>query len=341
MTKFSVAGGVSKRPLGDHASSANIKIPRAGDVQIAETRPATLTTPRRLPTAAPVIVCICKVTDAAGDVWEAYNDRDHKLFQIQIDHAAQRPITFQMRDCFNDFLRSAHADNDVVPNNLRDLEDTVGVRLIVSDRADPDRVGFVPWRVGFYITGDVNNFLHLLDDWFVFKAKATARERPFEVHIFPHVGVELKIADQLQYEHYSISEPAAELPLSIFECQPVVGKRIICLNIQVENESVISVVITGNTWAYRQRLDAFGVVGGYTDADDKDKRAYFRIWKSLDVSDESMQVRFLEMLDNAVFRNLAMRVTVDSPANDDTAVAEFITKLREQPSLYFDKQSHK
>ena len=115
--------------------------------------------PSRLPAVAPVVVCIYKISDSAGDVWDAYQEQEVPLWQCQVDHAAQRPITFQMRDGFNDFLRAARADNEQMPASVRDLEDAVGVRLVVSDRQDPDDVGFVQWRVGFYVAGDLNNFL--------------------------------------------------------------------------------------------------------------------------------------------------------------------------------------
>ena len=112
-----------------------------------------------MPAVAPVVVCIYKISDRAGDVWDAYQEQEVPLWQCQVDHAAQRPITFQMRDVFNDFLRAARADNEQMPASVRDLEDAVGVRLVVSDRQDPDDVGFVQWRVGFYVAGDLNNFL--------------------------------------------------------------------------------------------------------------------------------------------------------------------------------------
>ena len=43
-----------------------------------------------------------------------------------------------------------------------------------------------------------------------------------------------------------------------------IGKRIACIQMQIEPEDKVSFVITGNTWAFRQRLDAFGVSLGYT-----------------------------------------------------------------------------
>ena len=87
------------------------------------------------------------------------------MWQIQMEHPVQRPITFQMRDGMNDFLRSAHAANSDMPTDVRALEDAVGVRLVVADRTDPEDVGFVQWRVALYVAGDLNNFLLLLDDF--------------------------------------------------------------------------------------------------------------------------------------------------------------------------------
>ena len=70
-----------------------------------------------------------------------------------------------------------------------------------------------------------------------------------------------------QYAHYSLADPASCLPLLYFEAQPCIGKRIVCLHIQIESEKTLSVVITGNTWAFRSRLDSHGVQGGYTETE--------------------------------------------------------------------------
>ena len=105
---------------------------------------------------------------------------------------------------------------------------------------------------------------------------------------------------ELSYPHYTLEDPNKKVPLGVFEAQPTVagpivcvcvcvfvrlcvalghthlldpfiisvtrciGKRIACMEIQVEAEDKCSFVITGNTWAFRQRLDAHGVSLGYT-----------------------------------------------------------------------------
>ena len=189
---------------------------------------------------------------------------------------SKKRLPAKMKDSFTDFLRQASAGNEALPATVRELEDAIGVRLVIAGGQDPEAAGFVNWRVAFYVAGDLNNFLALLDDWFVFKA--ATREQPFEVRLLPHSGVQVQANEHWQYEHYSLSEPSSTLPLLFFEAQPCVGKRIVTLNMQVESERELSVVITGNTWAFRQRLDAHGVQGGYTEAaEEGQQRTYYRL----------------------------------------------------------------
>jgi hypothetical protein len=108
---------------------------------------------------------------------------------------------------FNDFLQQAARDkSDGYPKALDDLS-KAGIRLVIADSNDPDSVGFVQWRVSFYVAGDdgsVLNFMSLFDDYLVWKAKAMAKD--IETHIFAHTGVDeldqAKIEEELNYEHY-------------------------------------------------------------------------------------------------------------------------------------------
>ena len=335
--KFSVGAAASsqrgKRAAEELPSEAAAsKVPKASDIALDFTS-TTQAKPKRLPASAPVIVCIYKITDEAGDVWDRYPDVP--LWQIQIDHAAQRGVTFQMREGFNDFLLSTHATEKSIPPTLQELDKIAGVRLVVTDRTDPDDVGFVQWRVAFYVAGDLRNFLLLLDDWFKYKAKCLARGQPFEVHLHPHVGVDVAdIWEDLEYEHYTLNEPAKTLPLRVFDAQPVLGKRIVTLSVQTEKPDHISIVVAGNTWNFRSRLDDFGVPGSYV-GEDADRK-YFRVLKDMDVSDEEHRKRILSLIGDGVFRNLAMRVTLDAKPEPDSHVEEFVAILAELPSLHFN-----
>ena len=53
----------------------------------------------------------------------------------------------------------------------------------------------------------------------MFKEKEMARAQPFEVVLYPYVGVEGidEIWNDLTYEHYKLNEPSRDLPIGVFE----------------------------------------------------------------------------------------------------------------------------
>ena len=108
------------------------------------------------------------------------------------------------------------------------------------------------------------------------------------------------------------------------------------MNLQIESDTTLSMVLTGHTWPWRGRLDAFGVAGGYSkDEKEGEARRYFRVWKQIDVSDETQQEKFLDMCGTAVFKNVVMRVSLDRAPQADTDVATFVERLRQRPALFF------
>ena len=74
---------------------------------------------------------------------------------------------FGIRESFSDFLKDAHTKSEDVPQKVEDLAAS-GIRLAISDKNDPDGVGYVQWRVAFYVAGgdaSLGNFMCLLDPW--------------------------------------------------------------------------------------------------------------------------------------------------------------------------------
>ncbi len=132
MSKFSLSkasgGKETKRPAESATSGPPNKVPRASEITI-EAGPKPSTAPRRRPAVAPVQVCIYKYTEDAGDCWETFKGDNVNLWQIQIDHGAQRSICFRLRESFEDYLRSAHTSDDTMPTTLADLEKAAGIRL--------------------------------------------------------------------------------------------------------------------------------------------------------------------------------------------------------------------
>ena len=75
----------------------------------------------------------------------------------------------------------------------------------------------------------------------------------------PHTGVdEIDEAwfEGATYEHYgSYNSPKRSLPLKLHESQPVVGKRLVAMTIEVETDNVVSVLWGGQTYNFRSLHD--------------------------------------------------------------------------------------
>ena len=339
--KFKMGAAVQDSFQGKRAAESSggraFKVPKASDCTFLEQGPKPQSSAKRLPAHAPVHVCVYKYTDEAADVWNLYEGREGvKLWQVQMQHEARPSITFDIVDEFNRFLCKAHARDNAIPASLADLQQRAGIKLVLTDRTDPDDVGFVQWRVAFYVAGSetaLNNFLFLLDDFVGQKCEAMAREMPLDIHIHPHAGVNITDArDNFVYEHYTLHEAAPALPLGIFEAQPVWGKKVVQMHIQPESADTVSVLMMGNIWNFRSRLESHGVPGAYYGGDED--RKYTRLMKSIDVSDEAQRQRVFDMTRH-VFKNLAIKVVLDSTPEDESEVAEFVDELRQITSLHF------
>ena len=164
-------------------------------------------------------------------------------------------------------MEGAGRGSDDFPKSLDNLS-AAGIRLVQADSNDPDSVGFVQWRVAWHVAGEdgdcVLNFLALWDDFMVSKSKAMAKD--IECHFHPHKGVdclEQSKVDGMNYEHYTLHDQAeeCELPLKFYEAAPCIGKRVLTCHLTAENETELKIIWSGNTWAFRDAMDEYGIKG--------------------------------------------------------------------------------
>ena len=230
------------------------------------------------------------------------------------------------------------------------LQKKAGIRMVITDNNDPDKVGtFVRWRVAFYVAGGDNAvaiYFFLFDDFLVWKAKQIDKNVQVQINQHGEQQITNAFVSDLNYEHYTVlSVSDEELPLKWYECQPVVGKKIVTMTVQVEDENHVSVLFGGNTWAFRQALDEFGVNGAYfeedsetttKDGDTKQNRRYFRLLKSVDVSDTEAAAKIKATIEE-IFHCLCMKVSIEgSPVVEDSSVSEYIEReLKTMRNLHF------
>ena len=63
--------------------------------------------------------------------------------QVQLAHDARPSILFNIRDSFGDFLKEIAEKKEGYPSSLDGLLNEGGIKLVLTDKADPDNVGFV------------------------------------------------------------------------------------------------------------------------------------------------------------------------------------------------------
>ena len=69
-------------------------------------------------------------------------------------------------------------------------------------------------------------------------------------------------------------------PWKLFEAHPVVGKKVLTLNFETESATEISLVITGNTWNFRDDLEKNGLQG----TREKEGGQYIRYVRNVDIT---------------------------------------------------------
>ena len=85
------------------------------------------------------------------------------------------------------------------------------------------------------------------------------------------------LKETLTYKPIEFLDPAAALPLKWYEAHPVVGNRILCFHFEAEDDNILHLVITGNTWLYRDDLERhLLVVGGVRSSVYSLKEAWYR-----------------------------------------------------------------
>ena len=95
------------------------------------------------------------------------------------------------------------------------------------------------------------------------------------------------------------------------------------------SDTLLNLVITGNTWAFRDDLEKVGFGGARA----VDTNNYYRFLKDVDVTAEESRNTIMSLVD--IFHKQLLRVCVDPPAEADSEVSAFLDELRGQPTMMF------
>ena len=119
-------------------------------------------------------------------------------------------------------------------------------------------------------------------------------------------------------------DPARKAPLSVFDAQPVQGKRVMNVTLEQQSETEVSLIFHGCTWHFRDALEDAGVTASRYEEDGA--------WKYVHI----LNVNVSEQADNAkldnVFEN-ALKCLVCRVLDSKTLKGEvkaFVERLGEE-----------
>ena len=142
------------------------------------------------------------------------------------------------------------------------------------------------------------------------------------VEVHPHIGIDVdECWDNWSWPTYTLHPSARMLKVSPFDCQPVQGKRVLTMTMQVDGENV-SAVFSGALWNWRDRFDG-EEISSFRDENNKPFRVIPKVNEKL-----------ADMIPR-LFSNAVMRVVVDGGYKPGSKADVLVCKLRENPQLFF------
>ena len=138
---------------------------------------------------------------------------------------------------------------------------------------------------------------------------------------YPYLGVDINATwDSLKYQEYLLYDPTKKLPLSVFDAQPVQGKRIMNVTLEQHSESEISFIFHGCTWNFRNAFELAGLRAARYEENGATK--YVHVLAKINVSEEKDMAK-LNIVLETVLKCLVCRM-LDSKALTGDKMKAFV-----------------
>ena len=302
------------------------------------------------PSSALIVVCLRKYATDASDVVEEL-PRGEELWQIQIEHNANPSVVSYVLRGLDASLRVAHAENDAIPESVRQLKELAGIHTVITKVApNPQEAPFKEFRVAFYVPGDMEQlrgFLALLDHYFVYRATHPlegADRKPWppraqlDVQVHPDVGIDVSDAvATFTIANKTCHPPSHALPLHIFDANPPAGNKLLLVRLEIVSYTEVAMTFEGRIWNLRHRFDAAGVP---LSEEGNTPRVRFINEADGDLSQDGNMNKLIAIFGDTVIRGHVCLVRMaDSPPPPDATLAhEFIHQLQALGHVYFHAQ---
>lgn len=256
------------------------------------------------------------------------------MFQIQVRHEGKPSITHRIINNFNTFLSYLHEADPSMPGSLAALRSDGGIILQLTGREDPAGVGFKPWRVAFYVIGnmeDVQNALALLDSFIEFRTAHTPEDEPPMPRLEMQVCAHKDIVDKIEIGGFThkttLQSPRCFDP---FEAAPPAGLKVLVFSAEFDSDGWhMSGCFLGQTYPFRDGFESNGILGARVEETEE----YVRVFPRTDVGHEAGRIFFFTTVLSGIVHDLVMQLRLTVPPPADSPAAEFLSALQSLPQV--------
>ncbi len=324
---------LKKRP--STASSKSPKASPSARLRVSQLSPKAA--PRHatstLPPTADIEVSILPYAASAQDV--ASSLPTEPLWQVQVQHTAKPSVLSKLLNSFTAFLTHLRGTNDEVPETIQELKTENGIIITLSGLDDPLEVGWIQWRVAFYVVGDISALKEAVMMLLAFfdhrRQHADDASAPFPAKLH----IQLRCTDAIKA---GLPLDAAATPHELvintppcfgaFEAAPPFGKTVLILQAEFEHATIAG-IFRGNTYPYRAAFEAASIYGTKLESSGE----YVRVLQPVNVEEERGRVWVLNDLLHNILRASAVQVRIVQPPPQDSPAADLVSLLREQPQV--------
>ena len=313
---------------GSRKGNVGFAIPKASSIAVGSPNKKQRT---KEAATAPVMLHVCRYTDCGAAFNENFAMGD-PVDQVQIEHNARPSVLFMMMSSLNKFLEDQVAKECEGPKDVKQWEEQWRCRMVLTGKEDPEKVGYVPWRIAFYVSGGplaLKNFLLFFDSFCHWRTTALTDERfeaPATLNILHDATAALDVSPSDFDCATTVTAVDKSSRMSPLRAHPPHWcRKIVFINVEVVDDERVALVIGGNTHPYRAAFEDLGIQGGFQD--ESGSAEYFRVIPEFHANDVLQRTLITQMMGAACLKNSVVGVRTSGSWKEETPAHEFLAFL--------------
>ena len=267
---------------------------------------------------------------------------DGPLRVVHLRHNANPGVFYKFRDTFAMFLKAQGPKDGETPDTLEELESRYSMKIVQTggSKKDIDKIGFIPFRLAWYVEGkveSVKNLVMLLDDFVAWRAGFSDEERSslpktpsLRIQVPPTCDLTINEKDEMACKFELQKKDLADV--SVFDAMPpCFPNRVVVVTFEVTSTAHAHVIFSGNTKPFQNFFVAEAIPGKSVKTNPQDVYGeYFRVIHNMEFKSAQKLQWLEEVLTDRVLKRSPAVLRIKVHSFDDAPLKAFLQELCER-----------